>query len=110
MNARKLDGLEVTEVHVRLVDDPLHSKLKGFATILLNGWIVIRNLNLIQPDGGSDRMFVSFPSKVLKSGVRMDVVHPAGSEARAWIEEVVLDAYRAELRKDAGPARLREAV
>lgn len=53
--------MEITEVRVKLMDDP-HDRLQAFCSITLDGSFVIRDLKIIQGTKGS---FVAMPSRKL---------------------------------------------
>jgi len=53
--------MQITEVRVKLMDDP-HDRLMAFCSITLDGCFVIRDLKLIQGKGGP---FVAMPSRKL---------------------------------------------
>lgn len=93
--------LDVTSVSVRLFsagDD----KLKAFASIVINNAFIIKDLKIIE---GSQGRFVAMPSRRGRDGVFRDVAHPLNQEARNAIEQVVLQAYNAEIMKGSGAAR-----
>jgi len=65
-------------------------KLKGFATVTLDGVFVIRGIKIIQH---SDRYFIAMPSRRQKDGSFRDVAHPISSEFRAQLEKIVMERY-----------------
>jgi len=54
-------GMEITEVYVKLVSGE-GEKLRAFATVILNGCFVVRDIKVINGPGG---LFVSMPSRKL---------------------------------------------
>lgn len=103
------NGLRITEIRIKLIDDPTHYALKAFASICLNDSFVVRNVKVIRPDSGSDRIFASFPSTKLKNGRFTDVAHPADNDCRAWLERPILAAYYAEVEARAERREREEA-
>jgi stage V sporulation protein G len=53
--------VEITEVRIKLMDDP-NERLLGFCSVTLDGWFVIRDLKIIQ---GTKGPFVAMPSRKL---------------------------------------------
>ena len=90
-------GLEVTDVKVQLVDE---GRLKAFATVTLNGCFVVRDVKVIDGNGG---LFVAMPSRRKPDGTYRDVAHPLNSECRTYLERCVLEAYDRECRAASNP-------
>ncbi|HET7754133.1 MAG TPA: septation regulator SpoVG [Anaeromyxobacteraceae bacterium] len=92
--------MEITEVRVF----PVHEdKLKAYVTITLDGCFVVRDLKVINGNGG---LFVAMPAKRRKDGTFKDIAHPLNSETRDRMEKVILEEYERESRKPAAaPAR-----
>jgi stage V sporulation protein G len=88
--------MDVTEIKVFPVDEP---KLKAYITIVLDNCFVVRDLKIIS---GVSGLFVAMPSKKRKDGTYRDIAHPLNQETRALIEEKVLKAYLAEIKKPPG--------
>lgn len=89
--------MEITEVRISLRDE---DRLKAFANVTFDNAFVIRGLKIIQRKDG---YFVAMPSRKRPNGRYQDVAHPIHPEMRERLETKVLDAYRAELEKEAGP-------
>jgi stage V sporulation protein G len=85
--------VEITEVRISLRDE---EKLKAFASITLDGCLVVRGLRVIN---GSNGYFVSMPSKRRRNGMYQDIFHPINNETRKLIEDKVLDAFENELNR-----------
>ena len=82
--------MEITEIRITLRDD---DKLKAFASITLDGMIVIRGLKIIE---GANGTFVAMPSRRRKDGTFQDVAHPINRDTREWLEGEVVTAYKEE--------------
>jgi len=82
--------VEITEIRITLRDD---EKLKAFASITLDGMLVIRGLKIIE---GANGTFVAMPSRRRKDGSFQDVAHPINRETREWLEGAVITAYKEE--------------
>lgn len=84
--------MEITEIRVTLRDE---ERLKGFANVTFDDAFVVRGMKIIQ---GNTGYFVAMPSRKRSNGTHQDVAHPINSEMRNKIEELVLEAYEAELK------------
>lgn len=85
-------GLEVTDVKVQVVNE---GRLKAFATVTLNACFVVRDVKVIDGNGG---LFVAMPSRRKPDGTYRDVAHPLNSDCRGYLEKCVLDAYEREIK------------
>ncbi len=81
--------MEITEVKVYLANE---GKLKGYATMVLDGCFIIRDMKIIKSDNKG--LFVSMPSRRKKDGSFKDIVHPLNSETRKMIEEKIIEEYK----------------
>jgi len=89
----KGDSMHITEVRISLRDD---AKLKAFASITLDDCFVIRGLKIIKGQTGT---FVAMPSRKRKDGDYQDIAHPINNTTRKWMEDIVLEKYREEVKK-----------
>jgi stage V sporulation protein G len=87
--------VDITEIRITLRDD---EKLKAFASITLDGMLVIRGLKIIE---GANGTFVAMPSRRRKDGSFQDVAHPINRETREWLEGAVITAYKEERNRTA---------
>lgn len=81
--------MEVTEVRLRGVHAV--GKMRGIASITLDGEFVIHDVRIID---GKNGLFVAMPSKRTADGVFRDIAHPINSNMRKKIQEAVVTAYR----------------
>ncbi len=84
--------MQITEVKVFPVTD--NDKLKAYATVIFDNCFVVRDLKIIDGNGG---LFVAMPSKKKKDGTYRDVAHPLNNETRDMIEGTVLKEYERTL-------------
>lgn len=84
--------MKITEVKVFPVNE---ERLKAYVTITIDDCFVIRDLKVIEGNGG---LFVAMPSKKRKDGQFRDIAHPLNQETRNEIEQKVFDAYENEVR------------
>ena len=79
--------MEITEVNVFPVNE---ERLKAYVTITIDSAFVVRDLKVINGNGG---LFVAMPSKKRKDGQFKDIAHPLNQETREMIEKAVFEAY-----------------
>lgn len=84
--------MKITDVKVFAVNE---DRLKAYITITIENCFVVRDLKVIQ---GTNGLFVAMPSKKRKDGQFRDVAHPLNQETRAYIEDLVFEAYERELK------------
>ena len=85
--------MEITEVRVFLMNE---EKLKAYVTVTFDDCFVIRDLKVIEGNGG---IFVAMPSKKRKDGTFKDIAHPLNNDFREKLEKLVLDAYQKETQQ-----------
>ncbi|MGE0616746.1 MAG: septation regulator SpoVG [Bacteriovoracia bacterium] len=90
--------MDITEVKIFPVDE---DKLKAYVTIVLDNCFVVRDLKIIN---GNTGLFVAMPSKKRKDGSYKDVAHPLNQSTRSQMEEQILNAYLAEIKRTGGKA------
>lgn len=89
--------MEVTEIRVFLADE---DRLKAYVTVTFDNCFVVRDLKIIN---GNTGLFVAMPSKKKKDGSYKDIAHPINSDFRTYLERLVLDKFKDELKMvDAG--------
>ena len=69
------------------------NQLKGFATIVIDDSLIIKNIKIIQ---GREGLFIAMPSYKLKNGEFKDIVHPLNSQTRELIQDLILSKYNEE--------------
>ncbi len=85
--------MEITEVKVFTVNE---ERLKAYVSITLDNCFVVRDLKIINGNGG---LFVAMPSKKRKDGQFKDIAHPLNNETRDMIETKIFETYEDELKK-----------
>ena len=81
--------MEITEVKVYLANE---GKLKGYATMVIDGCFIIRDMKIIKSDNKG--YFISMPSRRKKDGTFKDIVHPLDSQTRTDIENRIISEYK----------------
>lgn len=79
--------MQISEIRVYLANE---GKLRAYATMVIDGCFIIRDMKVIQGEHG---MFVSMPSKRRKDGTFKDVAHPVNQDARKTIEDKIIGEY-----------------
>lgn len=82
--------IRITEVRIRLLDYK-DSNLKAYANMTFDDCFVVHGIRVIQGEKG---LFIAMPRRKKRDGTSEDIVHPVTREARALIEQRVLEAYR----------------
>lgn len=91
--------MDITEVRVFPVEE---DRLKGYATITLDGCFLIRDLKIIM---GNKGLFVAMPSKKRKDGTYQDLAHPLNRDTRGLIEDKVLGEYHRQVKSEEEASR-----
>jgi stage V sporulation protein G len=119
--------VEVTEVRIKLVEDPEHHRLKAFCSVTIDGCFVIRDIKVVE---GARGLMVAMPSRKKTAhcprcgakvavtaqycehcGLRLehfdgpgrggdsyvDIAHPITPRCRERLERRILSAYENEL-------------
>lgn len=88
--------MQITDVRIRLTkkDDV---KLKAIASITIDDCFVIHEIRVIEGEKG---LFVAMPSRKTPEGEFKDTAHPIKTETRVMVDNMVLEAYKAELAKE----------
>ncbi|MBE6156636.1 MAG: hypothetical protein E7161_02710 [Firmicutes bacterium] len=81
--------MEITKVYVNRVNKE-GSKLKGYATIEIDGCLEINNIRIIE---GKERIFCAMPSRKINDEKFEDYVHPKNQETRDMFENKILEEY-----------------
>ncbi|MBI3299865.1 MAG: septation protein SpoVG family protein [Elusimicrobia bacterium] len=87
--------MEITEIRVHLRGE---DRLKAFVTVTFDNAFVVRNMKIVV---GSKGLILCMPSRKLANGTYKDVAHPITLEFRKVLEDRILAAYEAEVKKGA---------
>lgn len=91
-NEQKFDCLSVTHVEVSVFKQGAYlGKLRGFATIVLNGQLQIRGLRIMDSENG---LYVGYPTNPYCREDFQHMVLPMTRQLREHIECVVLEKYQ----------------
>ena len=89
--------MDISDVQIYLMQE---EKLKAYATVIIDGVFLVRDLKVIQ---GNNGLFVAMPAKKMKDGSYRDIAHPLNQESREYFERKVLEAYQAEIERPKAP-------
>lgn len=81
--------MEITSVKVKKKNKE-GSRMKGFATVYLDGGFAIHDIRIIEGDNG---LFIAMPSKRKPNGEYKDIVHPINREVRTMFENAIFEEY-----------------
>lgn len=82
--------MKITNVNVNKIEKE-DSKVKGYATVIIDDTIAIHNIRIID---GNNGLFVAMPSKKGDDEKYYDIVHPITNDIRNQIYEVIINAYK----------------
>lgn len=87
--------MEVTDVRLRRVNT--EGRMRAIASITFDEEFVVHDVRVID---GNNGLFVAMPSKRTPDGEFRDIAHPINSNARAKIQDAVLEEYHREGEAD----------
>lgn len=80
--------MKITDVRIRKLND--HNRLKAVASVTLDDMFAIHEIKIVE---GNNGLFISMPSRKTREGGFKDIAHPINSEARALIQDTILEKY-----------------
>jgi len=86
--------MEITEITVSVREE---DKLKAFVNVTFDDCFVVRGMKVIK---GATGYFVSMPSRKMNDGTYRDIAHPITNEFREKVENAIIEAYKAEMRRN----------
>lgn len=88
--------MQISDVRVRKTSGP-ESKLKAYCSVVFDEMFVVHDIRVVE---GSNGVFVAMPRRKTGENEYRDLAHPITAEARALIQQAVLDAYHQAERQD----------
>lgn len=85
--------MNITDIRIRRTYRD--NRLRALVSITVDGDLAVHDIKVIE---GPERLFVAMPSRKDDNGVFRDIVHPISAEARAVVEEHILNAYHTHLQ------------
>jgi stage V sporulation protein G len=89
-----MEKMNVTRVKIRINGKETETKVKAYATVVLNDCFRISGIKVID---GQNGLFISFPRFQLANGQYQDLVSPVDKEGRKYIQEQVLNSFHSEI-------------
>lgn len=89
--------MQITDIKIRktfAADGPM----KAVVSVTFDGQLALHDIKVINT---RDKYFIVMPSRKNPDGTYRDIIHPINSEFRQALETAVLDAYFAELEREA---------
>ena len=80
--------MTITDVKIRKTFD--NNNIKAHISITFDDCFAVHDVKIIEVDS---KTFVSMPSRLDKSGVYRNIVHPINQEMRNYIEQTVMKAF-----------------
>ena len=87
--------MQITKVKVRLIPDK--PRLKGLASITLDGDLTINDIKIIQSEG---RFFAEFPKHQFAKKNHLEYIVPLNPKTRHMIEGAILQEYWRAITKE----------
>ncbi len=83
--------MEITDIRIQTNND---EKLKAYVAVTFDEVFVIHNMKIIHGEKG---LFIAMPSRKIASGEFKDIAHPVNSEFRFYLQDKVLERYKAQI-------------
>ncbi|HHY71584.1 MAG TPA: septation regulator SpoVG [Thermoanaerobacterales bacterium] len=80
--------MNITDVRIRRVVE--EGKMKAVVSITFDDEFVVHDIRIIE---GQNGLFIAMPSRRTSDGKFKDIAHPIRTEARAKIQETILNHY-----------------
>lgn len=89
--------MKISDIRVRIVKNET-SKIRASVSITIDESIIVHDIKVIESkDEG--QFFIAMPRRKTSDGEFKDVVHPANTETREMLQDMILKAYAEELKK-----------
>ncbi len=80
--------MQIGDIRIRKVDK--EGKLRGVASITIDGVFVVHDIKIIEGDRG---LFIAMPSRKAADGGYKDIAHPISTKVREELQAKILEAY-----------------
>lgn len=85
--------VKITNVNIVIRGNKEGGNVLGFAEVVLDDSLAIRNIKILKSKNGRDRL-ISFPSQKTKESKRWyDLCYPINKETREYFEKVIFNAF-----------------
>ncbi len=90
------NNMVITDIKVRkLFHD--ESPMKAVVSVTFDNQLAVHDIKVIS---AREKLFIVMPSRRNPDGTYRDIVHPINAEFRRYLEDSVLDAYKAALENE----------
>jgi stage V sporulation protein G len=83
--------MNITQIKINRTQES--GRMRAVVSVTFDHQIVVHDIKVID---GPERLFLAMPSRKAADGTFRDIVHPISAEARAMLENAILDKYREE--------------
>ncbi len=90
--------MNITQVKVSKTQES--GRMKAVASVTFDNEIAVHDIKVID---GPERLFLAMPSRKAADGTYRDIVHPINAEARAVLEQAILEKYRELVENEPEP-------
>lgn len=80
--------MQIGDIRIRKIDK--EGKLRGVASITIDGVFVVHDIKVIEGDKG---LFIAMPSKKGQDGEYRDIAHPIDQSTREMLSQAILEAF-----------------
>ncbi len=87
--------MKIGDVRIRQVRHT-DGKLRAVASITIDDCFVVHDIRIFERDG---ECFVAMPSRKASDGTYKDIAHPLNTETREYIQNTILESYKAFLER-----------
>lgn len=88
--------MNITQIKINKT--PEGGRMKAVISVTFDNQFVVHDIKVID---GPDRYFLAMPSRKMPDGTFRDIVHPINAEARATLENSILEQFRLSEAEDA---------
>ncbi len=81
--------MQITEIQIHLMNE---ERLKAFASVTFDNCFVVRNMKVVEVARG---LCLCMPARKTATNEYRDLVHPITQQFRTYLENCVLNEYRA---------------
>ena len=85
--------MEITEVRVSVRNE---DRLKAYVDVTFDNCFAVTHIRIVKTERG---LLVAMPSRKMPDGTYRDFAHPISQDYRKKLEDSVLSAYEAEVKK-----------
>mgnify|MGYP000918052902 FL=1 len=84
--------MNITDVRIRKVVE--EGKMRAVVSVTFDDEFVVHDIRIIE---GQNGLFIAMPSRRTSDGKFKDIAHPISTEARAKIQETILNHYHQKM-------------